>query len=175
MTSHIQSAEWRKKISQSKMGVKNPAFVHGMANTKTYYVWHGIMCRCRCKTNSQWKYYGGRGITVCDRWLTFSNFFADMGEKPKGCSIERIDNDKGYNPSNCKWATPKEQASNRRNTRLIEFNGTKKTISEWGRTMHLSRATLTKRLSAGWPVQVALMLPPLSRQLTRASWKGSPK
>ena len=85
--------------------------------SRTYYSWSSMKQRCANQNTPRYKDYGGRGIRVCNRWLKFENFLEDMGEKPEGyrISIDRIDNDGNYEPNNCKWSTPKEQASNRRN------------------------------------------------------------
>jgi hypothetical protein len=100
--------------------------------------------------------YGGRGIGVCSRWLKFENFFADMGRCPAGMSLDRKDNDLGYNPTNCRWATPKEQARNRRSNRLVSVDGRQITISEAAELAGKSKATIRGRLNRGWSIERAM-------------------
>jgi len=96
----------------------NGVRTHGLSKTSTYRTWQSMRQRCQNPDDYAYKHYGSRGIKVCERWDKFENFLEDMGERPKGLTIERIDNDKGYFPKNCKWATMKDQLRNRRNVRL---------------------------------------------------------
>lgn len=102
---------------------RNNSFVHGMSKTSTYKSWEAMIQRCSNASLKAYKNYGGRGIYVCKQWTKFENFYADMGIKPKGCSIDRIDLNGNYEPLNCRWSTMKQQNRNRRNNRLIELNG----------------------------------------------------
>jgi len=123
---------------------------HGKTNTLTYKTWQGMHTRC---TNPNYKFfhrYGGRGIYVCERWQSFENFYADMGEKPRGSSLDRIDNDGPYAPWNCRWATPKKQGRNRSTNKMVTYNGVTKTLIEWAENLDVSYRTLCRRSSMGW-------------------------
>lgn len=95
-------------------GSDHPQFTHGMAKTPEWYAWCGMRQRCENPKNAAWKNYGGRGIKVCERWHVFENFYADMGNRPPGRSLDRVNNDGYYAPGNCRWATRSEQTANRR-------------------------------------------------------------
>jgi hypothetical protein len=113
--------------------------------------------RCYNKTNKRYPDYGGRGINICNRWLySFENFLEDMGEHPENMTLERIDNNKGYELNNCKWATPKEQASNRRNNVYLTYQGQTKLLKTWAKEFHLKEQTLRKRISRKWSTKRAL-------------------
>lgn len=99
-------------------GSTNGAYRHGMDGTPTYRAWIDMKARCLNPTDHAYDRYGGRGIVVCERWGSFINFMADMGKRPEGLSLERIDNDGNYEPSNCRWATSAEQQRNTRRTVL---------------------------------------------------------
>lgn len=106
---------------------------HGQTNTKLYHVWSGMKDRCYNPNQKSYKNYGGRGIKICDDWLIFENFYvwATSNGYEEGLSIERQDVNGNYEPSNCCWATAKEQANNTRNNHFIEYNGENKTIQQW--------------------------------------------
>lgn len=116
---------------------------HGLSNTRTYRIWKGIIKRCENPSASGYYKYGGRGIRVCDRWRTdYLHFLHDMGECPEGRSIDRVDCNGNYEPSNCRWATPKTQANNTR--RNVLFEG--KSIAEWAAITGMKAGTLKSRL-----------------------------
>ena len=134
---------------------------HGMAGTREYNIWNHIKDRCLNKNNSHYKNWGGRGITVCNRWLKFENFYADMGKAPTiKHSIDRINNNGNYKPENCHWANLKEQANNRRNNRLLTFNNKTMTIAQWTSKTNLKYATLYARINKyDWNIEKALTTP----------------
>lgn len=133
---------------------------HGLTHTPEWEVWRRMRQRCSLKTRKDFPRYGGRGISVCKRWMRFENFLKDMGARPSPKhSIERKDNNGNYEPSNCVWALPVEQANNRRSSRILEFGQQRLTISQWARRLGMGHDTLSRRLKLGWPVEKALTTP----------------
>lgn len=129
---------------------------HGQANTPVYRVWHSMLQRCNHPNDQNFPDYGGRGIRVCAEWADFERFAADMGPRPLHGMLERADVDGPYSPSNCRWASPLEQANNRRNNRRITFNGVTHTLAEWARLKGLTKGCLRNRLTQGWSLADAL-------------------
>ena len=115
-----------------------------------------MRARCLVPTNKNYKHYGGRGITICERWESYENFKLDMGPKPPGTSLDRIDNNGNYEPCNCRWATQAQQVANSRVPRLIEHNGQIKNISEWARDLGISHSAIRNRLKRGLPLSEVL-------------------
>lgn len=124
-----------------------------------YAIWGSMIARCHRKSSANYKDYGARGIVVCSRWRdSFDAFIGDMGPKPKGRWLERIKNDKGYGPDNCRWATPKEQQRNRRNNHLLVYKEQTRCISEWAEIVGLPDSVIRRRLGRGWSVEKALSM-----------------
>jgi hypothetical protein len=135
---------------------------HGKSKLKAYAVWNGMIQRCTNKNLKGFMLYGGRGISVCERWRkSFADFLFDMGDRPSNRhSIERIDNNGNYEPGNCCWATAKEQSLNQRRSRLIEFKGETLNLCVWATRYGMSDGLLWSRLNAGWNMADALEIPP---------------
>lgn len=104
---------------------------HGMTGTRVHHIWRQMRYRCTSPNAQEYKNYGGRGITFCERWNSFSAFLEDMGEPEGNLTLERIDNSKGYEPGNCKWATYKEQLNNRRDNNRVTAFGRTQTLTQW--------------------------------------------
>lgn len=125
-----------------------------------YSTWAAMKTRCLNPNTNCWERYGGRGITLDERWMSFENFLEDMGPKPsQKHSIDRIDNNKGYNKENCRWVTDEIQRMNKRNSVLLEYNGEKKGMHEWARELGINKGTIKSRLVYGWSVEDALTKP----------------
>lgn len=133
---------------------------HGMAHTPEYAIWQAMRQRCENPESDAWDNYGGRGITVCAEWGKFERFFADVGPKLPGQSLNRIDNDGGYCKENCEWTSTIVQANNTRRNRVMEFNGERRTLAEWAKWAGLTWYTLRSRLdNYGWSLERALTNP----------------
>lgn len=145
-----------------------PWIKHGQAGnktrTRTYRIWKGMISRCTNAHMPAYERYGGRGIVVCEAWRTFEHFYADMGDCPPGLTLERRDNNGNYEPTNCCWATYKEQANNQRTNRYIQWQGETHTIRAWSEIIGMKSTTLYQRLVIRhWSVEDAMTLPPNSR------------
>lgn len=134
---------------------------HGESRSPEYRAWQMKRLRCHQPSNAAYSGYGDRGITVCDRWMSsVEAFIEDMGRKPSPLhEIDRIDNDKGYEPDNCRWATRKQNDRNRRSNHHLTVNGETLTIAEWAERTGILHSTITKRLAAGWHAERAVMTP----------------
>jgi hypothetical protein len=131
----------------------------GKHKSGTYSSWANMITRCTYEKHGSYPNYGGRGIKVCERWLKFENFLKDMGPRPPGHSIDRIDSNSGYEPVNCRWATTKEQARNVRTNKLLTFNAETLCLAEWAEKLGISEDVIGSRISNGWTVERALSTP----------------
>lgn len=134
---------------------------HGMRWTPIWRVWYGMIERCcTSPTHDGYSSYAGRGITVCERWRTFENFYADMGDRPfPGAQLDRINNDGNYEPGNVRWATSTQNGRNKRNNRLLTLDGASLTIQEWSERTGIPATTIKSRVQKGWDLRRALTLP----------------
>jgi hypothetical protein len=125
----------------------------GAPNTATYTVWRNMLARCSKPTNSGYHRYGGRGISVCQSWEDFESFLSDMGHKPKGKSLDRINNDGDYSPENCRWATVAEQSRNQSRNRPVTWMGETMILPDWETKLGIPRKALIARRDKGWSVE----------------------
>lgn len=139
---------------------------HQMSGTREHQAWVALKARCLNPSNAGWVNYGGRGISVCQEWLnSFEAFYRDMGPRPgPGYSIDRRDNERGYEPSNCFWATSKEQTRNRRSNRWLEIDGFRRTLSEWCELYNVRLPMVRQRILKGMNPKDALTKPSIRPQ-----------
>jgi len=154
----------RKRHPLVSCGCYRPTKTHGHSvggrRTATYKAYDSMRDRCLNPNNHAYHRYGGRGITICDRWLdAFEMFYADMGDRPTGMSLDRIDNDGPYSPENCRWATFKVQQNNRSTNLRLTVEGVSMTVSEVAAKFELSKHCVRYRLLAGWPVERIINTP----------------
>lgn len=133
---------------------------HRMSGGPEYNVWKGIKQRCYNTKHTHYASYGGRGIVMCDRWRdSFEAFYEDMGPRPQGQTIDRQDNDKGYDKDNCKWATKKTQSRNTRSNHMVVFDGVEMTLMELSESAVVDYPTLVWRVNQGWDLTRAISQP----------------
>lgn len=131
---------WREKITS-----------HGMTKTRTFKSWESMLQRCTNENDPSYSRYGGMGVSVCPAWRDFATFFADMGERPEGMSIDRYPNQAGnYEPGNCRWASAREQQRNRKISKTLTVDGVTKPLIEWAYWSGIEYSTLLRRLHSGW-------------------------
>ena len=146
-----------QKERAATSGKKN--ITHGLSDSRVFSIWMGMKRRCYYHNDKAFERYGGRGITVCERWLdSFENFFEDTGEPPSNeHTIDRMNVNGNYTPENCRWATNEEQANNKRTSDLLTFNGKTQSLTLWARELHIKTITLRTRIHRlGWSVEKAL-------------------
>lgn len=134
---------------------------HGKSKSQEFKAWQAMHQRCSNAKCGHFHSYGGRGVTVCERWNSFDNFYADMGNAPSSRhSLDRINNSGNYGPDNCRWATSKVQANNRRNTLWIQWKGRQMCAADWSKEINISAAILRKRIKIlHWPIERAMSEP----------------
>lgn len=144
---------------------------HGLSRShpREYRSWKDMRSRCHTPTDSDYPDYGGRGITICERWASFEAFLADMGPRPPGHTLDRIEVNEGYRPGNCRWATPTTQANNKRTNAVYEMDGRRQTLTEWCREFGIDRTKVSYRLARGMTLACALKPGDLRREGARAS------
>lgn len=127
---------------------------HGGSKLPEYQVWFKMKERCQKPSSKDWPYYGGRGITVCERWNDFGNFLMDMGRRPfKRAELDRVDNSQGYSRENCRWATHTENCNNQRSNIYFTANNMTLSIAEWSAVTGISSANIRRRFHLGWAVE----------------------
>ena len=153
-------------VVAAKNRIKDLNKIHGKTNTRLFHIWQSMRSRCSNPSNKNYPRYGGRGIRVCDEWekdfVAFYNWAMDNGYQ-EDLTLDREDNSGNYEPSNCKWATPIEQANNTRRNVYMEYNGEVHTMKEWSRIIGINYCTLQKRIKLGWTIEKALTEPVKNR------------
>lgn len=141
-----------------------PNSTHGMSKTKFYAAWQAMKKRCSNPAHKDFHSYGGRGIKVCERWMNFENFLADMGLPPPGMTLDRIDNNGDYEPSNCRWATPAEQALNTNRAVVINVHGVPKRAREIAAELGVTPHAIWGRIKRGMSHEAAATTPSMRKR-----------
>lgn len=176
-STHVASAAHLRAGGVKSCGCARGAHIsmaitkHGHAKTPTWRIWVGMRSRCQKSYDSMYSLYGARGISVCERWQSFENFLSDMGERPPGHSLDRIDSNGNYSPENCRWASPTQQVRNRRNTTLVTYQGRTIPLAEAAELSGLPINLIRLRLRRNWP-QDRLFIPRVPPQeRIDAAWR----
>lgn len=159
-TKEVRKTDYDLKKSTNCGCKRTCKLKHGMTNSREYSTWCSMKSRCQNKKNNVYKHYGGRGIKVCKEWLVFENFYKDMGKKPKGASIERIDVNGNYEKQNCRWANQKEQTRNTRKNVYYLIDGKKMTLKEIAEKYGICYSMIHSRIYHGkWSLKKAINTP----------------
>lgn len=154
-TTQARRRNGRGKYCSKTCGNRATSTKHGhttkTGQSRTYSTWAGMLQRCTNPKAEKYSRYGGAGIDVCDEWRSFARFLKDMGERPDGKTLDRIDSDKGYSKENCRWATPAEQQSHLRSNVIVWYRGEKFHLAALARKLGLKFTTLKYRINSGWP------------------------
>ena len=157
---HTRSCGCLRREKAREVRLKHGHSPWGARPSRVYGIWTDMKKRCANSNSNRWEDYGGRGIEVCQRWNEFSNFLADMGEPPTAeHSLDRIDVNGRYEPSNCRWASRMEQAANTRANKVLSYRGENLHIAEWARRLNVSASLISQRIILGWSVEDALTKP----------------
>lgn len=160
---HLQNGDTTSCGCFSKENLRKKATIHGHTqggkHSSVYNTWLCMRERVFNKNHEHYHYYGGQGITICDKWLTFEGFYEDMGDRPKGHTIDRIDNDKSYYKENCRWANSKTQGNNKKDVRMFTYKNKTQNMSDWAKEYNLTPACFCARLNDGWDFEKALLTP----------------
>lgn len=139
--------------------------MHGGHKSRSYNIWIKLRGRCENPNDSAFVNYGGRGIKVCERWSSFANFYADMGDAPKGMTVERVNNNDGYSPTNCVWADRRTQGRNKRNNVLLTISGKTAPLSVFAENSGLKYSTVHQRIMCGWSPEEAVTTPLITKRV----------
>lgn len=168
---HLRSGRTTSCGCKRELMLPRSRITHGRSRTTEYRSWAMMRQRCGNRKNGSFKDYGGRGIKVCKRWIKFENFLRDMGLKPgPGYSIDRKNSNRGYRPSNCRWATKGTQSLNKRNVRILRLGKTKLTAREWAKVLGICHRTILNRINKmGWSIKKALTTKARSRHTRKTA------
>lgn len=160
LSSLTQSCGCLRRETLSRIKFKHGAMRSGQDRWPEHNIWNAMKTRCYNKNCKHYAEYGGRGIKVCERWQEFANFIADMGRRPdQKLTLERLNNDGNYEPSNCVWATRTQQARNRSTTKRLTIDGETMTVFEWAQRGNINYYSLRRRLQLGWHPKDAVFHP----------------